>query len=292
MANEFRHGSVGTDLSQAEWESITGHSFDAQATGDLMYASSATQLSRLAIAAVNSVLTSTGSAPSWSTTLAGLTLTTPTIADLTNATHNHSNNAGGGSSLSSPTITTPTISGTGFTNATHAHAAANSGGQVAHTSLTSVGVNDHHNESHTVASHSDTTATGTELETLTDGSDADSLHTHGASAQIYTGTYTGDGATSQGVTGVGFQPKYVLITQRQTSDGANFQDKGVIWTTDVIVDDNASGYAINQAQASTPTKGHINAIISLDADGFTVDDNGGDTHPNQNTAVYNFLAIG
>ncbi len=32
----------------------------------------------------------------------------------------------------------------------------------------------------TVADHSDTTATGAELETLTDGSDADSLHAHGA----------------------------------------------------------------------------------------------------------------
>jgi len=31
---------------------------------------------------------------------------------------------------------------------------------------------------HTIASHSDTTATGAELETLTDGSDADSLHVH------------------------------------------------------------------------------------------------------------------
>ncbi len=35
-----------------------------------------------------------------------------------------------------------------------------------------------HAESHTVASHSDTTATGSELETLTDGSNADSLHAH------------------------------------------------------------------------------------------------------------------
>lgn len=33
---------------------------------------------------------------------------------------------------------------------------------------------------HTVASHSDTTATGAELETLTDGSNADALHTHAA----------------------------------------------------------------------------------------------------------------
>lgn len=37
-----------------------------------------------------------------------------------------------------------------------------------------------HNESHTVASHSDTTATGAELETLTDNSVADSLHRHSA----------------------------------------------------------------------------------------------------------------
>lgn len=35
-----------------------------------------------------------------------------------------------------------------------------------------------HAEAHDVASHSDTTATGTELETLTDGSDADALHDH------------------------------------------------------------------------------------------------------------------
>jgi hypothetical protein len=37
---------------------------------------------------------------------------------------------------------------------------------------------DLHAESHDIASHSDTTATGTELETLTDGSNADSLHSH------------------------------------------------------------------------------------------------------------------
>jgi len=36
----------------------------------------------------------------------------------------------------------------------------------------------HHTQSHTVVSHSDTTATGAETETLTDGSNADALHTH------------------------------------------------------------------------------------------------------------------
>lgn len=49
-----------------------------------------------------------------------------------------------------------------------------------HGDLENIGTDDHHAESHTVASHSDTTATGTELETLTDGSDGSSLHNHGS----------------------------------------------------------------------------------------------------------------
>jgi hypothetical protein len=36
----------------------------------------------------------------------------------------------------------------------------------------------HHAQSHTVASHSDTSGTGSELNTLTDGSNADALHAH------------------------------------------------------------------------------------------------------------------
>jgi hypothetical protein len=48
----------------------------------------------------------------------------------------------------------------------------------AHSSLTGVTADQHHNEAHTVASHSDTTATGSELNTLTDGSDASTLHDH------------------------------------------------------------------------------------------------------------------
>jgi len=53
-------------------------------------------------------------------------------------------------------------------------------GDYNHSQIGSVGANDHHNEVHNIASHSDTTATGAELETLTNGSNADSLHTHPA----------------------------------------------------------------------------------------------------------------
>ena len=54
MANEFQHKSVGSQISQSEFEATdgTGHVFDSQAAGDLAYASSTTVLSRLKICAI------------------------------------------------------------------------------------------------------------------------------------------------------------------------------------------------------------------------------------------------
>lgn len=51
MANEFKHKTVGTELTQTEWEAIGAHVLNSQATDDLIVAVSATQLSRLAVAA-------------------------------------------------------------------------------------------------------------------------------------------------------------------------------------------------------------------------------------------------
>ena len=53
-----------------------------------------------------------------------------------------------------------------------------SGGSLAHTQVTGQTANDHHDEAHAPEDHSGQGATATELETLTDGSDADSLHNH------------------------------------------------------------------------------------------------------------------
>ncbi|APU89191.1 putative carbohydrate-binding protein [Virus Rctr71] len=61
--------------------------------------------------------------------------------------------------LSNKTLTTPTISGTGFTNAQHAHAGASSGGQIPHGNLSGIGANDHHNQQHALVG-SDHTASG------------------------------------------------------------------------------------------------------------------------------------
>ena len=71
MANELKHISVGTQLTQAEYELITGHQFDAQAIGDLLYASSATQLRRLAVGSAGQFLWVTGGIPAWRTLAAG-----------------------------------------------------------------------------------------------------------------------------------------------------------------------------------------------------------------------------
>ena len=66
MANELKHGTVGTELTQSEFEGVGLHVFDSQATGDLVYASSNTQLSRLAKGADNTFLQMGGSnIPEW-----------------------------------------------------------------------------------------------------------------------------------------------------------------------------------------------------------------------------------
>lgn len=49
---------------------------------------------------------------------------------------------------------------------------------ISHSSLSNISADTHHAQEHDIASHSDTTATGAELETLTDGSNADGLHAH------------------------------------------------------------------------------------------------------------------
>jgi hypothetical protein len=48
MANELKHISVGTELTQSEFESVTLHQCDGQAVGDMLHATSTTQLSRYA----------------------------------------------------------------------------------------------------------------------------------------------------------------------------------------------------------------------------------------------------
>ena len=100
MANELTHKDPGAELTQAEYITSdgTGHVFDSQATGDILYASSATVLSSLAKATDGNILELSSNLPAWTAS--------------------------------------PTIGSTNWGNANHAHAASNSGGTIAITATT------------------------------------------------------------------------------------------------------------------------------------------------------------
>ena len=65
MANELRHKDIGEELTKEEFEDVTLHQLDSQAAGDLIKATSATQLSRLPIGANDKVLTVVSGVPAW-----------------------------------------------------------------------------------------------------------------------------------------------------------------------------------------------------------------------------------
>ena len=170
----------------------------------------------------------------------------------------------------------------------------------AHSDLTGIGAGDHHAQAHSTdhepagadAMAVDVVVGTGSLRTLGTGAQqaAAGGHTHTGFAKIATGSYTGDGATSQAITGVGFQPKVVWIVRRFTADTV-LADRELMFTSDTIVDDNAAGMAINMWSGSA-IESSDNAIISLDSDGFTVDDEAADKDPNANGIVYNYIAWG
>ena len=92
MADEFQHKDPGSALTQAEYITTdgTGHIFESQAQGDVLYATSATVLSRLAKDAnATRVLTNTGTNnnPAWEqvTLTSGVTGVLPVANGGTNA---------------------------------------------------------------------------------------------------------------------------------------------------------------------------------------------------------------
>jgi hypothetical protein len=68
MANSLKHVSVGTSLSQTEWEAIDGHAIESQAIGDLLYAESTSSLRRLGIGSTGDYLRVDNGRPDWQAT--------------------------------------------------------------------------------------------------------------------------------------------------------------------------------------------------------------------------------
>ena len=94
--------------------------------------------------------------------------------------------------------------------------------------------------------------------------------------RISVGTYTGDGNTTQAITGVGFQPQVVVIYGHTNA-------YEMVVKSD---QDSTSSFRIGTSQFLT------DLIISLDSDGFTVGDaTSGGSNPNANTIVFTYIAL-
>lgn len=123
--------------------------------------------------------------------------------------------------------------------------------------------------------------TGNTVADITDGG-TDTIFV----AKIQTLTYAGNGSTSYHID-TNIHPIYVRIVQRETVDTT---DVTVFETWDKIIDDNVAGGCIRAMQDMQ--KFRTDNIISIEADGFTVDDAGVDSHPNMNGVVYNVFVLG
>jgi len=96
-----------------------------------------------------------------------------------------------------------------------------------------------------------------------------------------TGQYTGDGTTSNAITGLGFRPKFVMIFRHVTAQ-----------TLDHSVFSKMDQFYSNLCYAFFAGDFLANRIISLDPDGFTVSDAGADADPNTNGQLYDYVAWG
>ena len=142
----------------------------------------------------------------------------------------------------------------------------------AHSNLSGVTADQHHPEAHTVASHSDTTGTGAELNTLTDGSNADSLHVH-AKGWTLAGSQTTEGSTQStteadvlSVTGLSIaaaSPIKVVCSVRFVADGGGARTgnvgleinaTSVVTANDILFSQSAGGTESGRIEIYIPPR--------------------------------------
>lgn len=105
-----------------------------------------------------------------------------------------------------------------------------------------------------------------------------------ASTRMRTGTYSGDGGISLAITALGGRPQVLAIIQA-TGDGV--ASVFAITTAPLMALD-AQGLAI--AFSTGAVTNLDNRILSLDADGFTISDDGTDAFPNATGVAYAYIA--
>lgn len=108
--------------------------------------------------------------------------------------------------------------------------------------------------------------------------------TLGAASKFVTGTYIGNGAATQAIVGVGFQPKAVISWEQTDPSWGTPQYK-------ITQDGLQANY---YGQGITSYLYEADEIISLDADGFTVGDGtpAGANYANINLVTYTYIAFG
>lgn len=94
---------------------------------------------------------------------------------------------------------------------------------------------------------------------------------------IKVGTYTGNGAATQAITGVGFHPDSLLVGQHRDANSPSLNMKTAAMTDNVL-------------QAAINGWFRADIVISLDADGFTVGD-GELAALNVNGLLYSYIAL-
>ena len=148
-----------------------------------------------------------------------------------------------------------------------------------------------HAESHTVASHSDTTATGAELETLTDVSNSDALHVHTASgitdfdtevsnnasvaantAKVTNATHTGDVTGSGALTIAAGAVDIAHLSATGTPDGTTFLRGDNAWSTPAGSGDVSKvGTPVNNQVGVWTGDGTLEGDADLTFDGTNLD---------------------
>lgn len=109
------------------------------------------------------------------------------------------------------------------------------------------------------------------LASLNLGGNAINTLSNGDSLGAVTGTYTGDGAATKAITGVGFQPSVVIVHDQDNEMGVKTDQDGT-----------------KTFRYSSYQDDHI---VSLDSDGFTVGDGTASANLyNTNTTVYTYIA--
>lgn len=119
-------------------------------------------------------------------------------------------------------------------------------------------------------------------------------HSDGLSnAHMATGSYTGDGTTSQQISGIGagLRVRHIEIIRRAVV-AADFDAQFYVLTNTSIIDNNANGMCVSHENGVGVMSYDLDRIISLDTDSFTIDDRALDENPNSNGVVYDFTLWG